>query len=290
MRRALLLLATTRSCAQRSGLYDAAWTAAIDDAGPQDTLFGIDPQRLPLYSAVAGGATLRCNNNTTVVPPGRVNDGYCDCLQDGLDEPATSACSGIAHGAPDFYCRNTGSASLYIPPSRVGDGVCDCCDGSDEVFSYGQTACPNWCRVHEAEQAAKLEDMRKGRVKHLSLAKSVEEEFEAQRGKLTALAAELREIKGLALNLRYLEDLSAGAQTRAWRLELFDFWSDGGASSVCVDPSKANVVDAYEKGQGTPEAARRRRRRAYRRIEDAKYGGACLAAEVTPCASSVRAA
>lgn len=94
-------------------------------------LLGIDAARLALYSSVAGGAYLRCNRNTTAVPPTRVNDNYCDCAEDGLDEPSTSACAHVPT-PPSFWCENGGLTPAFIPTSRVGDGVCDCCDGADE--------------------------------------------------------------------------------------------------------------------------------------------------------------
>lgn len=105
------------------------------------------------------------------IPFERLNDNYCDCIEDGSDEPETNAC---ANGV--FYCtfqkryaihrrmdcsmliilllciiynltRNYSFVKLTlfidrhltgrgrdipIPSSRVNDGICDCCDGSDE--------------------------------------------------------------------------------------------------------------------------------------------------------------
>lgn len=52
-----------------------------------------------------------------------VNDDYCDCPQDGSDEPATGACAKSV-----FHCTTHGQISA----SKVNDGICDCCDGSDE--------------------------------------------------------------------------------------------------------------------------------------------------------------
>jgi len=57
------------------------------------------------------------------------NDDYCDCLDDGSDEPHTSACSHVRVQVISFRCED-GLLSIY--GSRVGDGVVDCADGSDE--------------------------------------------------------------------------------------------------------------------------------------------------------------
>ncbi|XP_053681906.1 uncharacterized protein LOC128732636 isoform X2 [Sabethes cyaneus] len=79
--------------------------------------------------------TFRClrGGRTREVSWDRVNDDYCDCPEDGSDEPSTNAC---AQGR--FYCRFqkrhlTGRGGYTsIPSAWVNDGICDCCDGSDE--------------------------------------------------------------------------------------------------------------------------------------------------------------
>jgi len=38
------------------------------------------------------------SDNVRVIPDSYINDGFCDCPLDGLDEPATDACSGSAVG------------------------------------------------------------------------------------------------------------------------------------------------------------------------------------------------
>ena len=38
------------------------------------------------------------DNKLRVIPSEWMNDGYCDCPLDGLDEPNTNACSGSAVG------------------------------------------------------------------------------------------------------------------------------------------------------------------------------------------------
>lgn len=89
-----------------------------------------------------------------------VNDDFCDCPEDGSDEPGTDACN-----EGHFYCkyqpRHLSGKENVIPSGRVNDGVCDCCDGSDEwnttkvhdvlpldvqkkIGTY-QVPCPNLC-------------------------------------------------------------------------------------------------------------------------------------------------
>lgn len=68
--------------------------------------------------------TFRCRDGSNVIRLNQVNDDYCDCQQDGSDEPGTEACP---NGR--FFCL---PEDMYMPSSRVNDGICDCCDGSDE--------------------------------------------------------------------------------------------------------------------------------------------------------------
>ena len=60
---------------------------------------------LLLYPGVAKEATVTCAfgfagsiSSTRVISADRINDGYCDCPLDGLDEPDTEACSGALIG------------------------------------------------------------------------------------------------------------------------------------------------------------------------------------------------
>jgi hypothetical protein len=75
-----------------------------------------------------------------------VNDDYCDCLDDGSDEPSTSACPTAV-----FHCQN-GHSVRYLPSSRVNDGVCDCCDGSDEWVEDGDHAGDAFDRLSRQDQ------------------------------------------------------------------------------------------------------------------------------------------
>nr|XP_016940074.2 glucosidase 2 subunit beta isoform X2 [Drosophila suzukii] len=86
----------------------------------------------------------RCLDGSKEIAFDHLNDNYCDCEEDGSDEPSTNACS-----KGRFYCRYqkrhiTGRGlDVYVASSRINDHVCDCCDGSDEWTTGAR--CPNHC-------------------------------------------------------------------------------------------------------------------------------------------------
>lgn len=96
---------------------------------------GVAPGEASLYAV---DETFHCFRSNVPIDSGRINDDYCDCPDDGSDEPGTSAC---ANGR--FHCENAGYRPERIPSSRVNDGICDCCDGSDEYTTA--TKCANVC-------------------------------------------------------------------------------------------------------------------------------------------------
>ncbi|XP_018017995.1 uncharacterized protein LOC108674546 [Hyalella azteca] len=70
----------------------------------------------------------RCFKSGMIISAKQVNDNYCDCPEDGSDEPLTNACENSI-----FYCRkHSNGFPKSVPSSFTNDGVCDCCDGSDE--------------------------------------------------------------------------------------------------------------------------------------------------------------
>lgn len=72
--------------------------------------------------------TFKCKTSGKQISVDRINDNYCDCPEDGSDEPRTNAC---ANGR--FTClKHVKAFPELIPSGWVNDGVCDCCDGSDE--------------------------------------------------------------------------------------------------------------------------------------------------------------
>jgi hypothetical protein len=61
---------------------------------------------------VAVGQVVTCASTfrptfQVVISPDRINDGYCDCPLDGLDEPETEACSGSVVGGWAGFARNS---------------------------------------------------------------------------------------------------------------------------------------------------------------------------------------
>jgi len=142
----------------------------------------VSPSPVPIQCRAAFGK----NQNPMLqklitISPSQINDGYCDCPLDGIDEPNTSACSGSIDGGwagvlPKYKPTDEKAAqisnyfvchqqpNLKLPLSRVNDGICDCCDGSDEVLSTTTTStssptattCPDICDiVLAAEREAK---------------------------------------------------------------------------------------------------------------------------------------
>ena len=69
-----------------------------------------------------------CIKSQITIDISKVNDNYCDCPEDGSDEPLTNACEKSV-----FRCtKHTRGYPTVLPAGFVNDGICDCCDGSDE--------------------------------------------------------------------------------------------------------------------------------------------------------------
>ncbi|XP_041778275.1 uncharacterized protein LOC121596939 [Anopheles merus] len=115
----------------------------------RDIFRGIRVVDLHRYSVNKGVKNFRCFTSLREIPWEWVNDDYCDCPDDGSDEPSTSACS-----RGRFYCKfqrrhNTGRGKdMFISSGRVNDGICDCCDGSDEWLTRRSTGPSHVCGDH----------------------------------------------------------------------------------------------------------------------------------------------
>ncbi|KAL9184139.1 hypothetical protein ACHAXT_002225, partial [Thalassiosira profunda] len=122
----------------------------------------------------ASSAPLQCQsgwtNSLQTLRPSQINDGYCDCPLDGVDEPHTGACAGAMDGMwagipPKRHSSDYDAArlpqhfgcpqqpNLQLPLSRVDDGICDCCDGADESSS-SSVKCEDNCEALLAEERA----------------------------------------------------------------------------------------------------------------------------------------
>jgi hypothetical protein len=119
-------------------------------------IFAIHSSRHVTFASAEEEESIKCASGWTsaiqIITSDKINDGYCDCPLDGLDEIKTGACSGSMDGmwagiaAPSidsgsnngdkgaasllFVCPQ--QPSLRLHPSRINDGICDCCDGADE--------------------------------------------------------------------------------------------------------------------------------------------------------------
>ncbi|KAL7452908.1 hypothetical protein ACHAWC_004615 [Mediolabrus comicus] len=141
-------------------------------------IFAIHSSRHVTFASAEEEESIKCASGWTsaiqIITSDKINDGYCDCPLDGLDEIKTGACSGSMDGmwagiaAPSTDSSNDddkGAASLLfvcprqpslrLHPSRINDGICDCCDGADEQYGDG-TSCPDICNtVLAAEREAR---------------------------------------------------------------------------------------------------------------------------------------
>lgn len=118
---------------------------------------------LPKTSAVS--CQTGWSNQVQEIPQEWINDGYCDCPFDAVDEPNTDACSGstVWPGIPrwtsslpavTFACPQ--QPLVKLPLSRLHDGICDCCDGADEAPGVCNDNCEEVLR-EEREARARRE-------------------------------------------------------------------------------------------------------------------------------------
>lgn len=142
---------------------------------------GVAPGEASLYAV---GDKFKCLKSNLEIDSEYINDDYCDCPEDGSDEPGTAACT---NGW--FHCENAGFRPERIPSSWVNDNVCNCCDGSDEYLTAAK--CPNVCQQmgkEAKERERQLADLaKKGGILRLDMAtkgKATKEEKTARLAEL----------------------------------------------------------------------------------------------------------
>ncbi|CAE8685661.1 unnamed protein product [Polarella glacialis] len=145
---------------------------------------GAFPEDLALYARSDGHFVCRndvakaeaSTSSYSTLLASAVNDDYCDCPDDGSDEPGTSACS-----RGHFYCHNEGSIPQVIRTSLLNDGVCDCCDGSDEwaVNQLSARCDSGGCGSEMSSIAARLalllREVRRGELLAVSIVRELHE-------------------------------------------------------------------------------------------------------------------
>ena len=142
-----------------------------------------------------------CNDGKTIIDFTKVNDNFCDCREDGSDEPGTNACSHAIH-SHGFYCQNLGSTARLIKSSFVNDNVCDCCDGSDEKFNT-KKHCENTCSKDGMRTMESLREevrdfeigIRKKRNEYAKKMENAKKEAEKEVVRLQKAVEQLREEK-----------------------------------------------------------------------------------------------
>eukprot|EP00475_Leptophrys_vorax_P005349 TRINITY_DN13244_c0_g1_i1.p1 TRINITY_DN13244_c0_g1~~TRINITY_DN13244_c0_g1_i1.p1 ORF type:complete len:532 (+),score=192.93 TRINITY_DN13244_c0_g1_i1:29-1624(+) len=154
-------------------------------------LRGVSPDKLHLYRPAGGSNTVSCSDSLQI-PISSVNDDFCDCPDNGFDEPGTSACN---NGR--FYCPNKGFEPKIISSSFVDDGICDCCDGSDEQLKG--TKCKNTCKedAYEAQKSTleEVEIIKRGLALKKEIVHKAKGVWEEKKVKLAELKTEIAALK-----------------------------------------------------------------------------------------------
>lgn len=106
-------------------------TPKSENAKNNQTLNHVSSYHIPLdmsNSLKHSKHNFQCKSSGVSIEYSKLNDNYCDCPEDGSDEPLTNACENSV-----FYCLKQKKGFMSILPAGfVNDGICDCCDGSDE--------------------------------------------------------------------------------------------------------------------------------------------------------------
>eukprot|EP00041_Stephanoeca_diplocostata_P014987 m.283506 g.283506 ORF g.283506 m.283506 type:complete len:250 (-) comp19880_c0_seq9:966-1715(-) len=128
---------------------------------------GANPSQAAAFRIAQNTSSFSCFDGSKIIPWSAVNDDYCDCPEDGSDEPGTAACQ-----RGHFFCPHEVVPEASVLPSyNVNDNFCDCCDGADE-WAIGSVQCPNTCS--ERQQA--YQEMQKT----FSIGRSLRAEYASQ--------------------------------------------------------------------------------------------------------------
>jgi hypothetical protein len=227
------------------GDYQEAWTNTRDEivSAERQGMVGVNMKARPdIVESVTHTRPLQCDKNTKSIAPSRINDNYCDCLIDGLDEPSTSACSGVSK-EPQFWCHNNGVSSHYLPSSKVNDGICDCCDGSDERFIVGDIKCSNTCNdAHQAEKD-RLVELKLGLKKKQTLESDMVNEMIRLKEDNQDRTEEIHRMNTAIWQLKLHEENVLANERRIRRYDIFDNWSGKDATQVCIRAREDDTIE-----------------------------------------------
>nr|CCA24761.1 glucosidase 2 subunit beta putative [Albugo laibachii Nc14] len=143
----------------------------ISGQGIKDVFYKGSKPHDPFIENLQNSGTFECRSRGQLIRLNQrhFNDDYCDCEDDGKDEPGTSACSYILEPLGNYHCADDRYMMQEVHSSKVNDGICDCCDGSDEWLSsqsWKSTSCPQTCAniAFESKKTASnyLDFVRKG--------------------------------------------------------------------------------------------------------------------------------
>ena len=206
--RCIILICTTYSTKLKS-----ASASASASASP------LQAKSLEVKCSIGWGSSSEIERS---IPSDWINDGYCDCPLDGIDEPDTGACSGSANWAGVDFMQKPNEPSKHsfyqcpfepdhkLPLSQINDGICDCCNGSDETLMKCTDNCEEMRLAFESKMEKIKVAYKEGSLKRLEELAQYEEFVQKTKNRFTTIMQQ--EIPKIEKNISEIEKILEAKQ------------------------------------------------------------------------------